>query len=103
MMYAVELRTLRTRILILLDRLYPKRMDDVAISHCGDTEVGDVVIRRELHYLAEKGLINIDTTLDGRLNIALTAKGRDFLTGDVKEVGLVSASDFGYVGPNTFG
>jgi len=103
MIYVVQLHTLRTRILILLDGLYPKRMDEVEISHCVDIKWGDAAIRRELYYLAEKGLIATDRAEGERLHAALTAKGRDFLTGDVEEVGLVSASDLGYMRPSTFG
>jgi hypothetical protein len=96
----VQIRYLRTRILILLDSIYPERMDEITISHCDGNKPGVKMIQRELHYLAEKTLIDIETTQDKRLNAALTAKGRDFLTGDIKEVGLIPASDLSYCGPS---
>ena len=99
-MYAIELRVMRTRLLILLDHCYPRYLDEIEIGKCDEINHGLEAIRRELYYLDQKGLIIAKEIADRRLSAALTAKGRDFLAGDVAEVGLVPASDFDYSGPN---
>ena len=98
LMERVTLQTLRTRILINLDREYPARLDNVSLCALESDSPGQLVMRRELHYLAEKGLIAISQTGDGPLHAAITAKGRDLVMGEFEEMGIVSADSYGYAG-----
>ena len=98
LMKRVTLRALRIRILISLDRGYPARLDDVSICALESEPPGLLVMRRELHYLAEKGLIAIDHAGKDSLHAAITAKGRDLIMGEFGELGIEPADSYGYTG-----
>jgi hypothetical protein len=81
------LHILRRRILDLLDHAYPAQ-DEIDISECLKREVGIKPILKEMHYLADKGLVTLEPAFEDHTRARLTARGRDFLTGDVMEVGI---------------
>ena len=83
-----RIHILRRRILDLLDHAYPEKMDEIEISECLKSRVGTKPILKEMHYLADKGLVTLEPALEGDTRARLTARGRDFLTGDVEEVGI---------------
>lgn len=92
----MELHTLRTRLLIALDRVYPKSMDDVALRSADRNDHSLASVRRDLHYLSEKGLVSLDGGTTASLLAAITAKGRDFVAGDIDEIGILPVSTYGY-------
>lgn len=92
----IELRTLRIRLLIHLDRVYPKRLDDVTLRGLESDEYGLLTVRRELHYLAEKGLVNIKQTRKEIMVAVISAKGRDLVVGEFEEIGIAPAASYGY-------
>ena len=96
---STQLRMLRTGILIALDSVYPSNLDDVTLREVGDNRHGLLMIRRELHYLMEKQLVVIKTIPNTSVVATITARGRDFLNGDVAEVGIEPGSTFQYEGP----
>jgi hypothetical protein len=84
----VQRETLRTRLLFALDEIYPKWVT-TDILHSTDKEMPLKVIDRELAYLEEKGLVQRELPRAGNiLKNKITARGRDFLDGHIKEVGL---------------
>lgn len=87
----VQLRVLRARILVTLDEVYPAKSDDVILRDTLTESCSARTIRRELHYLSEKGLASISEMPDGSLHAAITAKGRDLVMGEFKVVGIQSA------------
>lgn len=94
----VILQTLRIRILIVLDRVYPSGLDDVEIRLLKSEPPGLREIRRELHYLSEKGLVSIKANDGDSLHVAITARGRDLVMGEIEEIGIASAESYGYTG-----
>lgn len=101
--HRVHLHSLRTRILIALDEVYPEKMDSVVVAGCIKQDVGRKTVLRELHYLTEKGLVALDLRAEDHLLASITARGRDFLAGDIEEVGLAAASEMHYHGPSNSG
>lgn len=95
----IYLRLLRTRLLILLDVAYPKSLDEVMLRSADDKRHGLKMIRREIAYLADKGLVRLKRKKGNPRPVIITARGRDFLSGDVTEVGLEPCDTFGYDGP----
>jgi len=86
----VQREILRTRLLFALDEIYPKwaRTD---ILYVTDKEMPHLVIDRELAYLEEKGLVQREAPRAGNVfKNKITARGRDFLDGHIKEVGLAA-------------
>lgn len=98
MLARIALQTLRTRILINLDRAYPNRLDAASLHALESDSPGTRVITRELHYLAEKGFVSITKGDGGSIGTAITSKGRDFVMGEFEETGITPASDYGYTG-----
>jgi len=96
---AVQLRALRTRLLIELDRVYPKRVDDATLRLLDVKTHSQRMVNRELYYMAEKQLIALCGEPERCLFVTITARGRDFLNGDVSEPGIEPASIYGYEGP----
>jgi len=87
-----HVESLRARILALLDDCYPQQMHtDVLywqLSRKGiDTCINEVV--REVHYLGEKDMMNLECIVADRFLVAITAKGRDVVAGAVEEVGIM--------------
>ncbi|MGA2219438.1 MAG: hypothetical protein ABSG51_15215 [Terracidiphilus sp.] len=93
-----HLRTLRTRVLINLDRAYPSTLEDVIIRSMESESLGLRTIRRELHYMADKGFVSIEADESGSLHAAITGKGRDLVMGEFEEMGIESAGSYGYTG-----
>lgn len=90
----VQRETLRTRLLLALDEIYPKwlRTD---ILYAVDKEVSAIVIDRELAYLSEKHLVERKSPREGKVFAnKITARGRDFLDGHIQEVGLAAPQAF---------
>lgn len=91
----VQRETLRTRLLFALDQIYPKSVT-TDILHGVDKEMAHNVIDRELAYLEEKELIKRESPRAGNfLKNRITARGRDFLDGHIKEIGLAAPEMFG--------
>lgn len=94
----VQLRCLRTRILLLLQSVYPRQehSDVIYLSLSEekgiDTGLRDVL--SEVAYLAEKKLIEVRQIFEHRFLVRITARGRDFVEGSIEEVGLESPSRF---------
>jgi hypothetical protein len=87
-----HIESLRARILALLDDCYPQQMHtDILywqLSRKGiDTCINDVV--REVHYLRDKDIVNLECIVADRFLVTITAKGRDVVAGAVEEVGIM--------------
>ena len=86
----VRAELLRSRILYLLEEAYPAQQhsDLLLLELQKGTDVGLRAFIRELHYLKDKGLVQLDEIFPDRYLARITVRGRDVLTGHVKEVGL---------------
>jgi hypothetical protein len=84
-----HLHVLRYRILHALELIYPEWMDEVEIAGSLKGPEGRQLILKEMNYLAEKNLIILEPTFEDHSRARLTARGRDFLAGDVEEVGIM--------------
>lgn len=95
---AIRLKGLRTRILHVLSSTYPRREHSDILyltltrDHNVDASLRDVL--SEVAYLAEKNLVEAEEIFEHRSLVRLTARGRDFLEGNIEEVGLESPASF---------
>ncbi len=87
-----HLKSLRSHLLLLLNKAYPQfQHSDVLYwgltheVHFG-TCLNEVVC--ELQYLSEKDLVRIELIVEGRYLATITARGRDFLEGTIQVDGL---------------
>lgn len=91
-----HLEHLRTRILLLLDESYPDRLHSdmvwYRLRHEKHYDTGLNDFLREMHYLEEKQLLRVEEILKERFLVAITAKGRDFVSGHLQEAGLADPS-----------
>lgn len=91
-MRTTRLKLLRCRLLSLLSDSYPKHEhSDVLywrLTHEANegTCINEVV--NELHYLAEKGLLQLEQVVEERYLATITARGRDYLGGTIQVEGL---------------
>ena len=92
----IGLHHLRTRLLVSLDAVYPRGLDVETLRSADQDKHGLTMVRREVAYLRGKGLARRKKK---RKIVVITPRGRDFLTGDVAEVGLEPSDTFGYRGP----
>lgn len=83
----------RTRLLIYLDHVYPKRVARsvlwAALSK-SDSDLSLREVQSEVEYLIEKQLI----TSKREKRLRISARGRDFLDGHIEEVGLADPAIF---------
>src|SRR6185312_6499803 len=87
----------RTRILWLLDCVYPKWQNSLVLHRALERHwagISYVQMIAELHYLNEKGLLHIHGPRRSLWRAQITAKGKDFLEGNVSEPGLAPADLF---------
>lgn len=90
----VQREQLRTRLLIVLNRTYPKYLTQLGTWGVLK-KMGVVLTLRELDaevaYLVEKQMIARETP---GAQLRITARGRDFLDGHVHEIGLADPVTF---------
>jgi DNA-binding PadR family transcriptional regulator len=94
MMERVMLQNLRIRILISLDKRYPYQLEDAVLRLLKPEPISLAKIRRELHYLSEKGFVSLKEKKSGPIHAKITAKGRDLVMGESEEIGIASAESY---------
>jgi hypothetical protein len=96
-MIQVHLQTLRRRLLVVLNKAYPEKLDIVTIQeilHTYHEDEGQIKIARELFYLSEIGFVHSRH----KKRWQVSALGRDFLLGLVGAKGVGEPVGYGDIG-----